>query len=90
MIYKLNYKEIKKKLSDFGKTTYGKTIFVACYSPFFLTFICVIFGCINFYKEVNIENGYTLLAFIFLSSFSICLGTYGFYKELKKFIENSK
>ena len=36
MIYKLSKSEMRNMLKVFGKTLYGKTIFVICYSTFII------------------------------------------------------
>ena len=36
MIYSLKYKEFTEMLRKFGKTVYGKAMFLICYTPFFL------------------------------------------------------
>lgn len=85
MIYKLNNKELKKEMIDFHKTTYGKCIFLICYSVFFVLFIGLIFSLIlvPFYPK-----GVILLFFLPLSCLiSFVIGSYAFYKELRLFID---
>lgn len=84
MIYKLNMTEMRNMLKEFGKTLYGKTIFVICYSTFIILlvflFISIIFNLLSF------EN-YLIVSFICLISFLI--GSYGYYKELRIFVNKN-
>lgn len=85
MIYNLDSKGIKKELYEFHKSEYGKTIFVICYSLFFLLFSATIVCLIG--KFLCFEY------FIFLSLsclISFLIGSYNFYKELRIFVNRKK
>ncbi|MBR4178682.1 MAG: hypothetical protein IKR57_04985 [Bacilli bacterium] len=81
MIYDLDKKKFSEKLIEFNKTYYGKCIFVICYSLFIILFLTVI---INFlFKLSSIELMFKLLI---LCLISFVVGSYGFYKELRIFV----
>ncbi len=83
MIYKMNYKDIKRQMYEFHKTIYGKTMFVICYSLFFWLFVFCIFSLI--FDLLSFEY-FIVLIMICLISFLI--GSYCFYKELRIFVNN--
>ena len=91
MIYTKDNKQMKKNLGDFSKTNYGKCMFLICYSPFLLltiltisTFILLItHDCWVFYSM-------TLVKFALATVCSFCLGSYGFYKELREYVNSTK
>lgn len=85
MIYKLNNKEMRKKMKEFGKTNYGTSIFIICYLPFFLSFIITIVFFLFFNKYNCLWAPPFIIALVFtILSFSI--GSYGYYKELRVFV----
>lgn len=86
MIYKLQYKDIRKKLMEFNKTVYGKSVFVICYSPFVLFFVTSILG-LYLTLTYHIHPMICILPFLFLATFlSFCIGSYAFYKEFRIFV----
>ena len=89
MIYKMNYEKIKKALREFNNTIYGKSILVACYTPFLFCFALTFISLILFYKYCYLIYMITLLGLVLLSLIVFCIGTYAFYKELRIFV-NSK
>ena len=84
MIYKLNMTEMRNMLKEFGKTLYGKTIFVICYSTFIILFLFLFISII--FNLLSFEN-YLIVSFICLISFLI--GSYGYYKELRIFVNKN-
>lgn len=84
MIYKLNMTEMRNMLKEFGKTLYGKTIFVICYSTFIILLIFLLISII--FNLLCFEN-YLIVSFICLISFLI--GSYGYYKELRIFVNKN-
>ena len=89
MIYDLNYKQLKKEMFEFGKSFYGKCIFISCYTPFFISLIITIVSAV---KTFSCDFSYNLKNFIFFPIVTIvliCLGSIGYYKELRVFV-NSK
>ena len=84
MIYSLNQKEMKNKMIEFNKTIYGKSIFIICYSLFFILFLSVI---ISFIFNLLCYEYFIILLILCLISFLI--GSYTFYKEFRIFV-NSK
>lgn len=85
MIYKLNNQELKKEMIEFNKTTYGKCMFLICYSVFFIFFIELIFSLIMVFFTPKIFILLFVLPLLCLISFVI--GSYVFYKELRLFCE---
>jgi amino acid permease len=83
MIYKLNNKQLRKKMKEFGKTNYGKSIFLICYLPFMISFIItlILFLNLNNYSCTK----YFIITMIF-TVISFSLGNYGYYRELRKFV----
>ena len=83
MIYKLNNKEMRKKMREFSKTNYGKSIFLICYLPFIISFgVTIVFFFTSFCYFFVIPF---LISLIFtILSFSI--GGYGYYKEFRLFV----
>ena len=69
MIYKMDSKKLRKLLVDFGSTYYGKTMFLLCYSLFFITFASLITVFIVYIVHKNIKIGSLLKAGIHLIYF---------------------
>ena len=90
MIYDKSYKELKNYLWKFNKTTYGKTIFLICYAPFLICLIIAIIFFIFYLKYMDLGYLITLIVILAICLFSFCIGSYGFYKELRKFVAKSK
>ena len=88
MIYKLDNKELKNEMLDFHRTTYGKCMFLICYSVFFVLFIGLLLSLIMVYFYPNVILILFILPLLCLISFVI--GSYIFYKELRLFIECKK
>ena len=84
MIYKLDRNGIKKELISFGKTEYGKTMFVICYSLFLILLLTIIISFI--FKVLCAE---LFIALVFLCLISFLVGSYSYYKEIRIFV-NSK
>ena len=85
MIYKLNNKELRKKMKEFSKTNYGKSIFLICYLPFIISFIVTIIFFFYFNKYNCLWAPPFIISRVFtVVSFSI--GNYGYYKELRVFV----
>ena len=85
MIYKLDNKQFREKLREFGKTVYGKCIFLSCYLPFLFGFIITIIFFLYFNKFNCLWAPPFLISLVFtILSFSI--GSYCYYRELRVFI----
>ena len=89
MIYDKSNKEIKKELINFGKTTYGKIMFLICYTPFFISILLMILSLILYMNNEFLGMLVLFILLIVLSIFVFCIGSYNFYKELRVYI-NSK
>ena len=87
MIYNLKYNEMSKLMREFGKTLFGKIIFIIFYTPFFLGLIASIVALIFYFKKIcyiSVSNmQFILIGTIFL----LCFGSYGYYRELRIFSE---
>ena len=93
-IYNLNYKKLRKQMTLFMKTAYGKIVFILAYTipiVFTLLFLLVTgdlryyyFDTLMMYSLVSLM--YILLAIVLIS---FILGTMYFYKELKGFISSN-
>lgn len=90
MIYKMNAKEIKKLLHEFYSTRYGKSIFVICYVVPFLLFMITIGMFISSFGEVEALEKYMVILTSFLCMNIFCIGSYFYYRELRKFAEYKK
>lgn len=88
-IYDKNLKQIRKELRNFGKTTYGKTVFFIAYLiPVSLFLAMVIVSIIGLCAGVDNLVAYMPQVFIaFVLSFVIANAYY--YKELRAYV-NSK
>lgn len=84
MIYKLNNKKLRKKMKEFGKTTYGKSIFIICFTPFIISFLITITLSI-FYLSNNYLFNQDFVILVLFTIISFSLGNYGYYKELRIF-----
>lgn len=85
MIYKLNNKELRNKMKEFGKTNYGKSMFLICYLPSMISFIVMIIFFFYFNKFNCLYSPPFIISLVFtIISFSV--GNYGYYKELRVFI----
>lgn len=89
MIYKLDKDDVWKYLLKFNKTEYGKTMFIICYSLSFILFIFMIATLILDFKYPGegLILWSSLLALLDLISFVI--GSYGFYKEFRIFVNKN-
>lgn len=87
MIYKLNNKELRNKMKKFGKTTYGKCMFIICFNPFIILFILSIILLLNMNKSCMIIP---FLITIFLTIIAFSIGNYGYYKELREYINTQE
>jgi len=93
-IYKMNYKKLRKEMTKFSKTIYGKITFILSYSvPIILTALLVVMTISleyinNLYLTVFTFGIVYLLLFLILITF--ILGTIYFYHELKEFIKETK
>ena len=85
MIYKMNNKEVRKLLLEFGMTTYGKTMFVICYACFFIMFATVLSALIVFLNNKNPFIGFFLILSANIAVVSFVIGSYAYYKELRIF-----
>ena len=90
-IYKLNYKKLRRQMTLFMKTIYGKIVFILAYSiPIIFTvlFLMVTSDLKIYYQDPKMI--YFLVGVIYLLLVAILLtfiiGTVYFYKELKGFI----
>lgn len=88
-IYDKNLKQIRKELRNFGKTTYGKTVFLIAYLiPASLFLAMIIVSIIGLCAGVDSLITYMPQIFIaFVLSFVLANAYY--YKELRVYI-NSK
>lgn len=84
MIYKLNNKKLRKKMKEFSKTNYGKSIFIICFTPFIFSFLIIIIFSIYFLKNNTLFNQDFIILILF-TIISFSLGNYGYYKELRIF-----
>ena len=86
----MNYDKVKKALREFNSTIYGKSILVACYAPFLFCFALTFVALILFYKYYYVIYMISLLVLVLLSLVTFCIGTYGFYKELRIYVSSKK
>ncbi len=90
MIYKVSNKELKKVLVSFGRTTYGKIMFITCYMPFFISFLgllLTIFVYFSTFHDNNFIMGLIILIATFIAITSFSIGTYAYYKELRIYLK---
>ena len=85
MIYGMNYKEFKKLLKDFGKTVYGKSMFVICYTPFFLCFLICL--RLAFIEVIDFMSKFDVIALIVFTIILLCIGSFAYYNQLRIFAE---
>lgn len=85
MIYKLDNKGLKQKIKEFRSSTYGKCIFLICYLPFIISFVITIIFLFYFYKFDCLWAPPFIISLIF-SIISFSIGSYGYYKELRIFV----
>ena len=90
MIYNKNNKQMKEQLIDFNKTNYGKCIFIICYTPFFMFIFITLFSFFFFLKCRCFASTVTLTIMVMISTISFCIGSYGYYKELREFVNTRK
>lgn len=90
MIYKLNGKEMKKLIDDFYATRYGKSIFVICYVVPFLLFMVTMGMFLVSFGDVGATEKYLVILIAFLCMNIFCIGSYFYYRELRKFAEYKK
>ncbi len=91
-IYELDNKGLRKVIREFGKTAYGKVVFILSYMIFFIALIAAAEFCvIPRFSEVDAQL-YKLFVIvsIVLSFISFVLGSRFYYRELRKFIETQK
>ena len=85
MIYDLNYKEFTKLMKEFGKTVYGKAIFVICFTPFIIAFIicCVlsVIPVIDFLTKIDV------IIIFFIAITLLCIGCFAYYNQLRIYQE---
>lgn len=88
MIYDLKYKEFTQLLKDFGKTVYGKAMFVICFTPFFLSLIiCIVLALI---PVIDFLTKIQVIIIYFIAISLLCIGCYAYYNQLRIFAERKK
>lgn len=90
MIYKMDNRKIKKAIGDFNKGVYGKSILLACYTPFLFGFMLTLVSLIMFYKYCYMFCIVILIGVVLYTLIAFCIGTYSYYRELRVFINNKK
>ncbi len=85
MIYSLKYKEFTEMLRKFGKTVYGKAMFLICYTPFFLGLILCVKLALT--AEIDFLSEYDIIVITFFTILMLCIGSYGYYNQLRIFAE---
>ena len=88
-IYELDNKGLRKVIREFGKTTYGKVVFILSYMiPFIMLIAAAEFLIIPRFSEVDAQV-YKMLVIVslVLSFISFVLGSRFYYRELRKYIE---
>ena len=88
MIYKMDSKKLRKLLVDFGSTYYGKTMFLLCYSLFFITFASLITVFIVYIVHKNIFTCLFVIIGVLISLVSFVIGSIIYYKELRIYADN--
>ena len=85
MIYDLKYKEFTKLMKDFGKTIYGKAMFIICFTPFILSFIiCCILACI---PVICFLTKIEVIIIYFVTITLLCIGCFAYYNQLRIYAE---
>ena len=87
MIYSLKYKEFTKLMKEFGKTVYGKAMFVICFTPFLLGLILCVALALT--PEIDFLSKYDILVITFITIVMLCIGCYGYYNQLRIFSEKN-
>lgn len=87
MIYSLKYKEFSNMLREFGKTIYGKAMFLICYTPFFLGLILCIKLALT--ETIDFLSEYDIIVITFFTIVMLCIGSYGYYNQLRIFVEKT-
>jgi isoprenylcysteine carboxyl methyltransferase (ICMT) family protein YpbQ len=87
MIYSLKYKEFSNMLKEFGKTVYGKAMFLICYTPFFLGLILCIKLALT--ETIDFLSEYDIIVITFFTIVMLCIGSYGYYNQLRIFVEKT-
>ena len=87
MIYSLKYKEFSNMLRKFGKTVYGKAMFLICYTPFFLGLILCIKLALT--ETIDFLSEYDIIVITFFTIVMLCIGSYGYYNQLRIFVEKT-
>jgi isoprenylcysteine carboxyl methyltransferase (ICMT) family protein YpbQ len=87
MIYSLKYKEFSNMLREFGKTVYGKAMFLICYTPFFLGLILCIKLALT--ETIDFLSEYDIIVITFFTIVMLCIGSYGYYNQLRIFVEKT-
>lgn len=92
-IYKMDYKELRSKMTEFSKTIMGRITFILAYSvPIILTIILLVLisftnmFCNLYYYHVIFIIMYSLLFSILIT---FILGTMYFYHGLKEYIKET-
>ena len=85
MIYDLKYKDFTKLMKSFGKTVYGKAMFVICFTPFLLGFIiCCILALI---PVIDFLTKIQVIIIYFITITLLCVGCFAYYNQLRIFAE---
>lgn len=90
MIYDKNYKELKQELINFSKTVYGKSIFLISYASFFISIISLIICFVLFLKTTYFIFAILFIFLVLITTFTFCIGSYTYYKELRIYIKNKE
>ncbi len=90
MIYDLKYNDFSKLMKDFGKTIYGKAMFLICYTPFLIGLVFSIIALIFSIKEAYFLSTIAILKLFLGTLFLLCIGSYGFYNQLRLFADEQK
>ncbi len=88
MIYKMNIKEIRNLLLDFSSTTYGRTMFLLCYSVFFIVSASLVSAFALHILKNSVFTGLFVIIGAFISVLSFVIGSIIYYKELRIYAEN--
>ena len=91
MIYEKNNAQMRNLLVNFGKTNYGKCMFLICYTPFFVLFALTVFSVFLFLSCNCLQSCcMVILKLLFVTLISFCIGSYGYYKEIRVYSFNIK
>jgi isoprenylcysteine carboxyl methyltransferase (ICMT) family protein YpbQ len=74
-------------LREFGKTVYGKAMFLICYTPFFLGLILCIKLALT--ETIDFLSEYDIIVITFFTIVMLCIGSYGYYNQLRIFVEKT-